>query len=283
MNNNEELYYPLAEGKFAKRDVCGIFKKLISEYNTIIKEKVENEREIMGAVIRLIIYAEGGINPNETLQSMVLLLLALEEKKNSRIVWVYCADAAFNSGDLEICRELVIFAIKKSSIGDVRNSNEEFIKLSKEDKEQNVADILGMVVEELERNNRIDEEKYKSLLNDFAKPLGEWRNLEVPKSQHEGSYDLICRIVEACCRNKAYYTALRLFGLLFISDQTKKKENLSKTFLLMGKILYELGHLEVAKRCFLFADEDTKGECWNSEDKQYYALLGQDENKRKSH
>lgn len=34
----------------------------------------------------------------------------------------------------------------------------------------------------------------------------------------------------------------------------------------MGKILYELGHLEVAKRCFLFADEDTKGECWNSEE-----------------
>ena len=139
-----------------------------------------------------------------------------------------------------------------------------------------MADILGMVVEELESKKRIDEKKYKSLLNDFAKLLEKWRNLEVPKSQHEGSYDLIYQIVEACYINKAYRTALRLSSLLFISDQTKNEENLSKSLFMMGKITYELGHLEVAKRCFLFADEDTNGKCWNSEDKQYNELLEQE-------
>lgn len=276
MNDKEELYYPFAKDQFDIRDVCGIFRKLISEYNRIIKDNDIDESDLSFAVRKIIIYVKEQTNLNEISQAMVILLLALEKREKVRTAWVYFASVSFNSGDLEICRELVISEIKKSSIGDVRNSNREFIKLSKEDKEENVADIMGMVVEELERENSLDEEKYKNLLEDFAKPLEQWRNLEVPKSQHEGSYDLIYQIVEACYINKAYRTALRLSSLLFISDQTKNEENLSKSLFLMGKITYELGHLEVAKRCFLFADEDTNGECWSSEDKQYNELLEQE-------
>lgn len=276
MNGNEQLYYSLAEGKFSKREICNIFQELMDEYNKIFEKKEINESDLEFAVRNLIIYAEGGTHPNEIFQAMLVLLLTLEKRVNSRTVWVYCADAAFHCGDLEICRELVIFAIGKAGKGDVRNANREFIKLSEEDKEQNVADILGMVVEELERENSLDEGKYKNLLNDFAKPLEQWRNLEVPKSQHKGSYDLVYQIVECCYRNKAYRTALRLSGLLFISDQTENKENLPETIFLMGKVTYELGHLEVAKRCFLFADEETKGECWNNQNKKYRTVLGQE-------
>lgn len=275
MNNNEELYYPIAKDEFLIRNVLGVFQKLIDEYNITIKDGNLNESKIVSAAQNIFMCTEG-IKLNEISQVLVILLLALEKRNNSRAVWLYGASVPFNCGDLEICRELVIFALKKSGTGDVRNSNKEYIKLSKEDKEQNVADILGMVVEELERNNSIDEKQYKSLLNDFAKPLEKWRNLEVPKAQHEGSYDLVYQIVEACYKNKAYCTALRLSGLLFISDQTKNKENLSKSLFLMGKITYELGYLEVAKRCFLFADEDTKSECWNNEDKKYNELLEQE-------
>lgn len=153
MNNIEELYYPFNKGKFDIWDVCGKFQKLIDEYNRVIKDNDINETKIMSKILDIIIYVIIRKDLNEISQAMVTLLLALEKRNNSRTVWSYCASIAFNCGDLEICRELVIFAIKKSSIGDVRNSNREFIKLSKEDKEQNVADILGMVVEELERNN----------------------------------------------------------------------------------------------------------------------------------
>lgn len=276
MNSNEELYYPLDQGGFAKSNVCNIFQKLIGKYNRCFEETEINENKIRGAVEDIIIYAKGGTRPKEFGQAMVILLLAFEKKSNSRAVWLDNANIAFNCGDFEICRELVIFAIKKSGKGDVNNSNKEFIKLSKEDKEQNVADILGMIVEEVERENYVKEEKYDELLNDFVKPLEQWRGLEVPKSNREESYDLIYQIVELCYKHKAYHTAMRLSGLLYISDQTKKQEKLSKTMFLMGKIVYELGHLEVAKRCFLFADEETKGECWNNEDEKYYALLQQE-------
>lgn len=279
MNNKEELYYQFDKDEFRIRDVCGLFQKLISEYNErIIKNNVnEDDLRFLTFVVRkIVIYVKEQTNLNEISQVMVILLLVFEKKINSRTVWTDFANIAFRCGDLEVCREFVLFALEKSSIGDVRNSNREFIKLSKEDKEENVADIMGMIVEELERENILDEEKYKNLLKDFAKPLEQWRNLEVPKIQKKDSYDLVYQIVESCYIHKAYHTALRLSGLLFISDQTKGEKNLAKSLFLMGKITYELGHWEVAKRCFIFAEEDTKGRCWENEDKKYNALLEQE-------
>lgn len=272
----EELYYPLDRGEFVKRTFCNTYQKLINKYNKIFEENKVDEDRLIHAVEDIIIYATTATFPNEFTQAMVLLLLTLEKKSNSRAVWLYSAEVAFNCGDLEICRELVLFAIEKSGKGDVNNSNGEFIKLSRENKEQNTADILGMIVEELERECHLEEEKYNELLRDFVKPLEEWRNLEVPKSKQDRSYDLVYQIVELCYIYKAYSTAIRLSGLLYISDQTKNKENLSKTIFLMGKIVYELGYLEVAKRCFSYVDEETKGKCWNTKNEKYHVLLQQD-------
>lgn len=278
MNIDEELYCPIQNNGigFIKGSVKSLFQNLISQYNRCFKEKELNKDDIKGVIEEIIAWSEGRLCFNEFAQIMVILLLTIEEKSNSRVVWLYSSGIAFHYGDLEICRELVIFAIDKAGTGTVKNSNKEFIKLSKEDKEQNVADILGMIIEELGRESHLEEEKYSELLIDFAKPLEQWRNLEVPKSKQEGSYDLVYRIVALCYTYKAYRTAIRLSGLLYISDQTKNKENLSKTIFLMGKIVYELGYLEVAKQCFLFADKETKGQCWKEKDEKYNTLLQQE-------
>ena len=74
----------------------------------------------------------------------------------------------------------------------------------------------------------------------------------------------------------AYRTTTRLSGLLYVADEPKKKPNLAKTDLLLGKVMYELGYMEVAKRCFMFADENTKGECWEDVPEKYRALLEQE-------
>ena len=275
MNDNEELYYPTDRGEFVKRTFCNTYQELMNEYNSISEEKVDKDGPIH-AVEDIIIYATTATFPNEFTQAMVLLLLALEKKSNSRVVWLYSAEVAFNCGDLEICRELVLFAIEKSGKSDVNNSNGEFIKLSRENKEENTADILGMIIEELEKEDHLLEENYDELLNDFAGPLEQWRELDIPKSRQNRSYDLIYKIVKLCYKHKAYRTAMRLSGLLYISDQTKNKENLFKTIFLVGKIVYERGYLEVARRCFLYADGETKGECWTSDDEEYHALLQQE-------
>jgi len=79
-----------------------------------------------------------------------------------------------------------------------------------------------------------------------------------------------------CCKHKAYHTAVRLSGLLFAADRTKKKEYLARTLYLLGKVTYELGYMEVSKRCFLFADEDTNGQCWQAGDEKYKEVLQQE-------
>ena len=112
MNINEELYYPLAKDEFDIQDVCGIFQKLISEYNRIIKNNDIDESDLSFAVRKIIIYVKGQTNLNEISQAMLILLLALEKREKVRTAWVYFATVSFNSGDLEICRELVISEIK---------------------------------------------------------------------------------------------------------------------------------------------------------------------------
>ena len=271
----ERFYYLTAEGEFGCTDERSIYEKYINEYNRCISDSESNEKA-MSAIYNVIINV---YESNEFLQSMVILLFIAGTKSSegyTRVVWTKNARAAFGHGDLEICRELVIYAIKKSSVGNVRNSNKQYIKLRSEDKDQNVADILGIIVEELEQEGHLDESKYKELLKDFAKPLEKWRNLEVPKAKHEGSYDLVYEIMQLCYKHKAYHAALRLSGLLFVSDQTKEEEKLSESLFLSGKILYELGYMEAAKRCFIFADEDTDKECWKGEEEKYHDLLQQD-------
>ena len=269
----EKFYYLTDEGELSRTDKRSIYEECIDEYNRCISDSEADDKQLMYAIYDVIRNIDVS---NEFLQSMVILSFIAATKSYSSTVWVYNADVAFGHGDLEICRELVIYAIKKSSVSDVKNSNKQYIKLRDEDKDQNVADILGIIVDELKLEGHLDESKCKELMEDFAKPLEKWRNLEVAKVKHKGSYDLVYEIMQLCYKHKAYHAALRLSGLLFVSDQTKEEEKLSESLFLSGKILYELGYMEAAKRCFIFADEDTDKECWKGEEEKYHDLLQQD-------
>ena len=135
MNNDEELYYPLDQGGFAKSNVYNIFQKLIGKYNRCFEEEERNENKIRSAIEDIIIYAKGGTRPKEFVQAMVILLLAFEKKSNSRAVWLDSANIAFHCGDLEICRELVLFAIEKSKRA---------VNVEQQEKEKTVDGIMNI-------------------------------------------------------------------------------------------------------------------------------------------
>ncbi len=274
MEEFELLMYPLEEDEFAIGNLRGKLQLAVDEYNMLRQNEESDETDLGSTVEDLLMDLRDCPNPYEYAQIMALLLFAIEKRKNSRGIWVDSAHLAFNYHDLEISREIVIRAIEADSKRNVKISKEEFIPLSEEDNSQNIADILGMIVDEL-ASRRPAEEWYDRLLGDFAKPLKQWRNLEVPKTHDKETYPLIYAIVENCYHNKAYHTAVRLSALLFVADQTKQKAHLSESLYLMGKILYELGYMEVAKRCMEFADTDTESACWQSGDEKYRELLQQ--------
>lgn len=205
---------------------------------------------------------------------MVILKLALQKREFHGGPWLEGAVVAYNSGELEVCRELLYDSSVDLGIGTVKDEHDDFGTILKETKDQNVADILGMIIEELEAEG-LDESDYEQLLKEFAEPLERWRNLETPKiKQNKGSsYGIIYDIIKKCYEHKAYHTALKLAGVLYVADRTKHFDYLSNTVYLVGKILYELGYMEVAKRCFEFVDEDTDGACWQDGDEKYKTLL----------
>lgn len=280
----EKLYYMIenGRGRLSRIDIDKIYQKLIDDYNQCMADPEAEEKQINSVTTNIIInfrLADPAIRSLEFIQSAIILLLVQQEGGyNSWRGWIYSALAgvAFAHGDLELAREFVILDLKVSGIGDVRNANPQYIVLSKEDKEQNTADVLGILMEELGEEKPLTEEQCRRLLEDFAELLNRWRNLEVPKVQQEGSYELIYEMVRLCFENRAYHTAMRLSGLLFVADQTKEKEHLSETLLLLGKVLYELKYLEAAKRCFLFVDKDTEGACLEAEEEKYRELLQQE-------
>lgn len=273
--SREKRYYIKPDGGKYSKDEIRRYEKYIDKYNKALEGENVSEFDFQSAVLDLVLNAEEN-NTRIFLQAMILLLLAYEGRKHSRSVWTASAQAALEWGDKEICREFVIHAVKQSSKSDVNNSSHEFIPLMKETKEEHVADIIGMVIEELKLTGDLSDRKYDEILTAFAKPVQLWRGLDVPKVCQEGSYDLIYQMVELCCSYKAYVSALRLSGLLYIADTKTKEERLAKTMMLTGKIACELGFYEVAKRCFLFSDADTNGKCWNGVEEKYKTLCQQE-------
>ena len=245
--------------------------KYIERYN--ILTGLEREKDL----VRVIQWMQSCVKypySKKFLQALVLLELAYENRDNYRDAWRESAIASMFWGDKEIARELACFAAKQSCRSDVANSHYEFAILMKQDKDENVADIIGMVIDELSAQKPLEGAELEAILSDFAEPVLQWRALEVPKYAKNGSYQVIEPILELCMRHKAYVTALRLSGLLYISDISKKKwEKLGYTMMLTGRIAYELGFMEVAKQCFLFAEKDTDGACFEGQDDKYRVLL----------
>lgn len=246
----EHLFIPLAEDEYLLTNVREEIEARVNNYNA---ERSTEAYDIVDVGVHSLGHSANEYQVYDFARAMAVLELAREGRMAYR-VWGLSADIAFSNGDWEICREFVTREIKESSKGDVANSNKAFIPLSKESADENVADIMGMITDEL---GELTEDDYEELLKDLAAPLDQWRNLEVPKWQDKNAYNIVYEILRLCYEHKAYHTALRLLGLLYAADERKKMPNLVKTNILAGKIAYELGYMETARRCFLFADRDT--------------------------
>ncbi|MDE7398756.1 MAG: hypothetical protein K2N06_04420 [Oscillospiraceae bacterium] len=263
------MYIPLTEDEIIPTNVKEEIEARINNYNS---ERSTEAYDIVDVGVHSLGQYANEYQVYEFARAMAVLELAREGRLAYR-VWGLSADIAFNNGDLEICREFVTREIKESSKSDVANSNKAYIPLSKESADENVADIMGMITDEL---GELTEDDYEKLLKDLAAPLDQWRNLEVPKWQDKNAYNIVYEILRLCYEHKAYRTALRLSGLLYVADERKKMPNLVKTNILVGKIAYELGYMETARRCFLFADRDTSRKKREPFPEEYRAFLEQE-------
>lgn len=265
----ENLSIPVAEDEFMSADCIKDIEAMVEQYNAM--QSMEAYENIDTHVGRLAMDSRE-CHLTEFARAMAVLHLAREGRLADRI-WTVSADIAFENDDLEICREFVTREIKEASKGDVANGNKAYIPLSKESADENVADIMGMIIDEL---GGLTEDDYEKLLEDLAAPLDQWRNLAVPKWQDKEAYDIVYAILQACYDHKALHTALRLLGLLYVADERKKKPNLVKTNILAGKIMYDLGYMEVARRCFLFAARDNSRKRKPPFPEEYRAFLEQE-------
>lgn len=241
----KKMYIPLEEDTFSKFVQTNIAEQIeahVKAYNearlTETYGEVNNRVDWIGDLC-----CDCGVY--EFARVMAVMELAREGRLAGRI-WGLNAGITFANGDIEFCRE---FSIRNARDG---YSQKQYNAIKRESADQNVADILGMITDEL---GKLDDDDYEDLLDDFAAPLIRWRSLKVPKYKEADAYDAMYEIVQKCCDHNAYRTALRLAGLLYVTD-SKKMPNLIITNTLVGKILYELGYMEAAKRCFLFAARD---------------------------
>lgn len=239
---NEILYIPVAEDEFMATNVREEIEAHVNAYNaerlSLPYDIVNVRAERAGQCC-----CENGVY--EFARALAVLHLAREGRLAYRI-WTLSADIALASGDMEFCRE---FAIHDARDG---YSAKRFAAVKRESADENTADIMGMITDEL---GELSEDDYEELLEDLAPLLVKWRSLKVPKYKDGEAYETLYGILEQCYKHKAYHTALRMVALLYAADK-KNSPNLIRTNILAGKIMYELGYMEAARRCFLFAARD---------------------------
>lgn len=242
---NKELFIPYKKYdrlSFKTTDLIGKIEPYVNAYNT---ERVTLPYDSMEYRARNIgdICVDYGVY--DLARAMAVLEIAREGRTAYR-VWGLSCEITFNAGDIEFCRE---FAIRNARDG---YSQKKYNPIKRESADENVADIMGMITDEL---GELEDDDYDELLEDLAAPLVQWRALNVPKYKDGDAYTAMYEIVRLCYEHKAYHTALRLLALLYVTDK-KNMPNLISTNLLAGKIMLKLGYMEVAKNCFLLAARD---------------------------
>ncbi|MDE7231022.1 MAG: hypothetical protein K2N56_11135, partial [Oscillospiraceae bacterium] len=281
----KEMFFAIDDECFLPTDIKGTLQKHVDEYNAMQSAEPDKLKEIVheitswhnvtpeeavtlkirGIVLKMTSWCSGLYLPYEFGGDLSVLLFAIEGRRGKKLAWGASAHSAFDGGELEICRELVFREMLEYSKGDVMNANNAYKQLIKETADDNTADILGMIIDEIGDFGDIEkmsDDDFGDLLDDFGALLVQWRALEVPKCRDEDAYELVYELIERCFDHKAFRSAIRLSGLLYAADEPKELPNLAKTNLLIGKVMYELGCLEIAKRCFMLADEETEGKCW---------------------
>ena len=176
----------------------------------------------------------------------------------------------------ELCREIVIRELKHTSRSDLSNSGKEFLEIIKESKNEHVMDILGFALDELLKKGELTDSMCEELTDSLKTPLLRWRNLDVPKTAKEESYQIMKELECVLFAHHAYETCLILSPMLMIAG-TDCQSHYEESLFFVGKILYELGYLEYAKNCFLRVVVNGREEVLNaSEDKKYKELLNAD-------
>lgn len=242
---NKELFIPYKKYdrlSFKTTALIGKIEPYVNAYNT---ERVTLPYDSMKCRARNIGDICVDYGAYDFARAMAVLEIAREGRTAGR-VWGLSCEIAFNTGDIEFCRE---FAIRNARDG---YSQKKYNPIKRESADENVADIMGMITDELAE---LEDDDYDELLEDFAAPLVQWRVLNVPKYKDGDAYTAMYEIVRLCYEHKAYHTALRLLALLYVTDK-KNMPNLISTNLLAGKIMLELGYDEAAKNCFLLAARD---------------------------
>lgn len=191
----EKLYYPVDNtDKFVLADQLSPMQEIVDEYNGLMQDNESNMIALKTIIYKMLRYASGSSDLYEFALVMIILKLALVKRNFNAGEWLDGARIAYKMGELEICRELLYDSSVGLGIKTVKNDNRDFGAILQETKEQNAADILGMIVEELEADG-LGEDDYEQILKEFAKSLELWRNIETPKINHnkEICYDLCMR------------------------------------------------------------------------------------------
>ncbi|MBR1702956.1 MAG: hypothetical protein IJ716_13575 [Lachnospiraceae bacterium] len=180
----------------------------------------------------------------------------------------------------EFCREIIFRDLKHTSKADLSNSGKDYVALIKENENTHVADILGLILEELQEKAELSggvgeglsDKTIEELIDELKEPIVQWRNFKLPKTEDDSAYEVIRRIAEVCFRHKAYRTCLLLSPLHMICGK-RSFTHFEESLFFTGKVLYELGYEEFARNCFQRVDENTAHTCWRKENEKYRALL----------
>lgn len=178
----------------------------------------------------------------------------------------------------EFCREVVLRNLKYMRRSDLPNSGKEYVEVIKEDKNTHVADILGMIVEELQEKGVMTDGLYEELTEELQEYLIRWRELDVPKLNRKEAHPVMKAIEEICFQHQAYRTCLILSPMYMLSGK-ECDDHFDESLFFIGKVLYELGYLEYARNCFQRVDANTNQACWSPEGEEKYRNLLKEETK----
>lgn len=110
----------------------------------------------------------------------------------------------------EFCRETTLRDLKYMRRSDLPSMGKEYVEVIKEDKNTHVADILGMIVEELQEKGVMTDDLYEELTEELQEYLIRWRELDVPKLNSKEAHPVMKAIEEICFQHQAYRTCLIL-------------------------------------------------------------------------
>ena len=269
---DNEMRWPFGEQQFFCGSVVDYYQKQIEEWE---KADFPNSRELsVGASIHCMVNNAIVFGFYNYARIMLLLFYLISDKAEDDSAIIYNMKISYKLMDNEYAREFAASALKQVSKSDLKNSGKEYIKLLEEGKNENVADILGMILDELESKIDLSEEDYDLLLTELSKPIEKWRYFDLPKASQEESHETIRQIIEICYKWKAYESLLRLSGLLFITSKNSK--NFYDDLFLMGKVAFDLGYIEVAKQCFTYVEQKIGDNCWDSTNRKYRDVLNKE-------